>query len=66
MSAVCEGFHLLEPMSAVNSKGNLPWQNSRVAEIPARALMGISACGKLLVVSLALLGSLARGQEVEE
>lgn len=59
-------LHLWEPMSTATCKGNLPWNHSLVAKIPAPALMGISACGKLLVVSLVLLGSLAWGQEMEE
>lgn len=59
-------LYLWEPMSPATWKGNLPWHHSLVAEIPARALTGISACGKLLVVSLVLLESMAQGQEMEE
>lgn len=59
-------LHLWEPVSTVTCKGNLPWHQCLVAEIAAQALMGISACGKLLMASLALLGSVAQGQEVEE
>lgn len=59
-------LHLWEPVSTVTCKGNLPWHQCPVAEITAQALMGISACRKLLVASLVLLGSVARGQEMEK
>lgn len=41
-------LHLWEPMSTASCKGSLPWHHSLVAQMAARALTGISACGVCL------------------